>query len=148
MKTYDTMLSLKHCESMCYAGRSATAYFQEVCERNPNLVPKENAFPIKAIRDCHDDMENTYLVRIFAVFEWMLRDFWKRSIRRRSRPRVRDLIDSVAARCYVQADVLMRAHSVCVYRNALVHSGMAPPITLSEARSFLCTFLSNLPREW
>jgi len=148
VKKWDGMLSIKHCESMCLAGRFATGYVHTICQRDPGLIPRGNAFSIQSVRDCHDDLEDTYFIRLFAVFEWILRDFWRRSVRRRSEPHVQDLINGVAARCYVRADSLERAHVVRERRNALVHGGEAAAVTLSEARSHLCIFLRDLPREW
>ena len=54
----------------------------------------------------------------------------------------------------IQADVLRNAHCVREYRNLLVHGdpvkGVCPggPISLAEARKYLCHYLSNLPRQW
>jgi hypothetical protein len=148
MNIRDTMNHIKDCVDRCTAGKVATAHYLTLCQTDPNLVPKRNVFPIRAIRDCHDDLENTYLVRTFAVFEATLRDYWRRVMRRRTHPPARVIMNSIAARRRVQADVLDRAHAVRDFRNSLVHGGVAAPVTLPQARNYVNRFLANLPPEW
>jgi len=148
MNTRDRMLEIKSCEQMCDAGRAATEYFLRVCDSDPSQMPKEMTFSVSDIRACHEDLERTYLVRLFALFEATIRDYWGRGCGKKSHPLVGTLLDRIASRCYMRYDVLSNAHVVRNYRNLLVHGGVAKPVTLSEARGHLCTFLSYLPREW
>ncbi len=85
---------------------------------------------------------------MFVIFEVTLREFWDRAARRRSHPPVNRLMDRIALRCNVAIDHLERAHSVRSFRNTLIHGGASESVTLADARSYLCRFLSNLPREW
>ncbi len=148
MNTHKIIQQIRSCESMCKAGKAATAYFLEVCRSDPSHVPSTGDFRVRDIRACHDDLERTYLVRMFAIFEVTLREFWDRAARRRSHPSVNRLMDRVALRCNVAIDHLERAHSVRGFRNTLIHGGASEFVTLADARSYLCGFLSNLPREW
>lgn len=148
MKTQDRILEIKSCEQMCLAGRAATAYFYKICHADPSQMPKELPFSLQDIRECHDDLEQTYLIRLFALFEVTVRDYWRKSRGRQSHPLVKTLLDRVASQCYMQYDVLSNAHIVREYRNFLVHGGAATIVTLSESRGYLCTYLSFLPREW
>jgi len=148
MKTQDRILQIKSCEQMCYAGKAATAHFHKICHSGPSQLSKELTFRLHDIRECHEDLEKTYLVRLFAVFEVTVRDYWREGCGRKSHPLVRTLLDRVASQSFMQYDVLSNAHAVRDYRNFLVHGGAAISLTLSEARGYLCTFLSYLPREW
>lgn len=148
MKTRDIIKQIKSCESMCEAGKAATAHFLEVCSSDPTRIPPTGNFRMRDIRACHGDLERTYLVRMFAVFEVLLREFWQRVARKRSHPPVNRLMDRIALRCHVPIENIARAHSVREFRNALVHGGSGESVTLGDARSYLCRFLSNLPREW
>lgn len=111
-------------------------------------MPRNVPFRARDIRDCHDDLEDTYLVRVFALFETALRRYWRQGLGRNSRPSAKDLLNSIASNCSMTSTVLERTQSVREYRNKLVHEGDAPPVTLAEARGHLCTYLSNLPRYW
>jgi hypothetical protein len=147
MNTYEIIQQIRSCEGMCKAGKAATAYFLGVCRSDPSHVPSTGDFRVRDIRACHDDLERTYLVRMFAIFEVTLREFWDRAARKRSHPSVNRLMDRIALRCNVALDRLARAHSVRSFRNTLIHGGTSESVTLADARSYLCGFLSNLPRE-
>jgi len=103
------------------------------------------------IRECRRNIEHTYVVRVFAVFEWILREMWANVFHRRTNPRMVDLINGVAAaRKFVNQQLVQNVHAVREYRNTLVHVGApsAPPVTLAECGRYLKAFLSELPREW
>ena len=145
MNTYEALLKLKALESHCLAAKEATSYYLRECESNRiEFLP---GFQIRDMRDCHDNLEDTYIVRLFAEFEVTLRNFWELHVRR-SKPTVFRLLESLGSRFFVQSDVLQRAHAVREYRNTIIHGGEASQVTLSEARSYLCTFMSILPREF
>jgi hypothetical protein len=148
MRTYDRMLELKSYEQMCRAAQAATVYFEKACLADPLNIPAGKTFRIRDIRDCHEDLEKTYLVRVFARFEGTLREYWRMGCGRRSHPLMKVLLDNIAGRRYMPDGVLTRAHAVRDYRNSIVHGGDAPAVTLGEARSYLCTFLYYLPRQW
>ncbi|MBM4029538.1 MAG: hypothetical protein FJ280_29690 [Planctomycetes bacterium] len=148
MKTDEIIRQIRSCESMCEAGRAATAYFLEVCRSDPSLIPPTGNSRLRDIHACHDDLERTYLVRMFAIIEMALREFWRRAAARRSHPAVNRLMDRIALRCNIAVDHRTRAQSVRGFRNTLVHGGTGKSVTLGDARSYLCGFLSNLPRDW
>ena len=148
MKIQDRILQIKSCEQMCYAGKAATAFFHKICYSDPSRIPKESTFRLHDIRECHEDLEKTYLIRLFALFEVTVRNYWREGCHRKSHPFMSTLLDRVASHCYMQFDVLSNTHAVRDYRNVLVHGGTAKSLTFSEARGYLCTFLSYLPREW
>lgn len=147
MKTSEIMQRLKRCESMCLAGKAATQHFLKAYQQDQSHFANA-PFRIRDIRDCHEDLDTTYLIRIFALFETALRDFWSSSMNRPTHPRAQHLLNTVAARQNMPVVVLDHAHAVREYRNSLLHGALAPTVTLAEARSYLCTFLADLPRDW
>jgi hypothetical protein len=101
-------------------------------------------------RRFREDLEATYLIRLFAEFEAGLREAWELAFRRATVPSVRDLIDSICAQRLLSDEWRDCVHNVRVYRNALVHEGgdQVQPVSIREACSDLCRFFSGLPRPW
>ena len=101
-------------------------------------------------RNFRENLEATYLVRLFAEFEAGLREAWELAYHRSTVPSVRDLIDSLHAQCSIPDAWRARVHGIRVHRNTLVHQGGedADPIGLREACSYLCRFFSGLPHRW
>ena len=97
-----------------------------------------------------DNLDLTYLVRLFAEFGAGLREAWEFAFRRTTVPNARDLIDSLYAQCPISDDWRDCAHNIRIYRNVLVHGGGgdAQPIGLRKACSDLCRFFSGLPHHW
>jgi hypothetical protein len=98
---------------------------------------------------CSDNLEATYLVRLFAEFEAGLRQAW-RSLVRNTSPPAQVLLDSMAARFFIPQRWLDAAHDVRRYRNSLVHESDedVPALAIANARGHLCRFMSRLPRDW
>ena len=98
---------------------------------------------------CCDNLEATYLIRLFAEFEAGLRQVWQTLVRPTSPP-AQILLDSVAARFYIPATWLDRVHAVRLYRNGLVHDAdeKVEKISLVDAGSQLCRYFSRLPTTW
>jgi hypothetical protein len=101
-------------------------------------------------RNFRENLEATYLIRLFAEFEAGLREAWELAFRRTTVPSVRDLIDSLHAQRLLPDLWRDCVHNIRIYRNVLVHEGgdEAEPIGLREACSDLCRFFSGLPRQW
>src|SRR5437870_5623419 len=64
-----------------------------------------------------ENLEGTYLIRLFAEFETGLRLFWPTTRRTDPPARTRDLIEGLAATRRIPHDELLNAHSVREYRN-------------------------------
>lgn len=97
-----------------------------------------------------EHLEGTYIIRLFAEFETCLRKFWENALQRSTRPRMRDLIDGISSSCRIPFDQVGVVHSLREFRNSLVHENEEAfdPLTIGEARSRLCRYLSFLPGEW
>jgi hypothetical protein len=95
-----------------------------------------------------ENLEGTYLIRLFSAFETGLRSYWQ-SVRD-TIPPAKDLIDSVTARHEISIDWCDEVHEVREYRNSLVHESdeEVDPVPLAEAQGRLSRFFSKLPFEW
>ncbi len=96
------------------------------------------------------NLEVTYLIRLYAVFEAGLRDAWQHCFFRRSRPKAEDLVNAIGAYRSIGAGELAKVHSVRLYRNSVVHEGAenVARVSLDSARASLCRFFSWLPLTW
>lgn len=105
------------------------------------------------LRDAGRNLEETYLVRLFAAFEAALRSYDRARHNDPNRDEVASiLIDSVGGRRGQGISTAVRegAHAVRLLRNYWAHESeiMPAPMTLAEARARLQRYLSWLPEEW
>jgi len=147
MKRRDCFASIESLEKMCYAGKAATSYYFKVCQDNPGVLGRLSFRP-RDIRDCHEDLESTYTVRVFAEFESQLRGCWRDYFNRQKRTPTEVLVDRVADRCSMPVAVVNNVHVVREYRNTLIHGGSGVPLTLTDARKYLLKYLGDLPKDW
>jgi hypothetical protein len=127
----------------------AASGLDERLRADPSALDREQ-LKFVDYRNFRDNLEPTYLIRLFAEFEAGLREAWELAFRRTTSPSVRDLIDSIYAQCFIPQDWCDRAHEVREYRNGLVHEGggEAQAIGIREASGHLCRFFSRLPHQW
>lgn len=144
----DILQDIKSCEDMMLAARLSADNFYNLCVVDSTLIPNDLHITPRHIRDCREDLELTYLIRLFAVFEQSVRAYWEDALKRQTHPMVGELLNCVASRCHMQVAVLDNAHAVREFRNHLVHGSPAAPVTFSEARKYLCIYLSNLVGRW
>lgn len=154
MKRQEWLDQIGDIEMECSAARSALALLAQELEANPRWGAP-HGWRARDAESCRENLETTYIIRLFAEFESGLRNVWKRYFRKNSRPPTKQLIESVAAKRQIPQDCLSKAHQVRGFRNRLVHELDGedleqPPVTLTlgEAKSRLCTYFSYLPRDW
>lgn len=137
------------------AARLSVAHAQRALDAGEDFLGRAAVKP-SHVRDCARALEFTYLLRLFAEFEGVLRDYW-RAARPSPRPRrthISTLMNRVAIVCSIPADALADAHEVRDYRNALAHHGndgvsaAGDPLRFHECKSRLGVFLSHLPTRW
>ena len=101
MTRQDAFESLKAVQNEFRTARFAVSLADRAAQVDPTTLPEEGeAIRPSHLRDCLANLESTYVLRIFAEFEWVLRDFWQ-SVR--PSPRIRQtrteiLVNRVAAR--------------------------------------------------
>jgi hypothetical protein len=140
---------IKAVEREYEVAKTATEMLDEALKSNPSLLGRAKLSPADA-QNLSENLEATYLLRLYAEFEAGLRDAWKNHFKRSRSPPMKALLNAVAAKCSVPEDDLDNAHAVRKYRNSLVHEEgeEAQTITLARARGFLCTFFGRLPLKW
>ncbi len=97
------------------------------------------------------NLESTYLVRMYAEFEAGLRDYWATYCGKDTQPRMVDLLRHAIPTQAFSQDCIDNADSVRKYRNHLVHDSEEEPpprITLLDAKRYLCDYFSRLDRRW
>lgn len=94
-------------------------------------------------------LEGTYIVRVFSEFETALQHF-RLAFHFRKPRGAEALVNRVRDRGRIPQPVADAVHRVREYRNVLVHerSTPVPSVTIREATSSLCTFLSRVQRIW
>ena len=113
---------LKHVEQQYRVTQWALAKLVQSTASDPTVLPGSGIEP-SHIRRALDRCEQTYLVRAFAEFEAILREFWQGVLRRRTQPGLKALVTSISAGRNVPDDDGARLHEVRKYRNAVVHGG-------------------------
>lgn len=152
MTRLEAFESLKAVQNEFRAARFAVSVADRTAQLDPTTLPEEGeSIRPSHLRDCLANLEATYALRIFAEFEWVLRDFWH-SVR--PSPRVRQtrteiLVNRVAARLSIPTATTDEVHQVREYRNQLAHrAGSVATIALEDCRSALGKFMSFLPLRW
>jgi hypothetical protein len=143
----DWLTQIKAVERDYLAARFAIDRLLEAAHTDQTILRR--VLDIRDLTQAWSRLEATYFIRLFAVFESGLRDFWQ--MQRRGRmPRTEHLLDGMASARGIPNDLLVNAHAVRRYRNSLVHEQgeEIEPIPLAAARGHLCRFFSRLPPTW
>ncbi len=137
---------IKAVEREFVAARKAADWLLDSLTRIRVVLPPEAQ--IRDAMTMSENLEGTYIIRLFAAFEAGLRSYW--STLRVTDPPSRDLIDAIAARRSIPDESKESVHEVREYRNGLVHEGEGPAesVTLSAAARRLQRYFSRLPDEW
>ena len=101
------------------------------------------------LRRCAKNFEVTYVLRLFAEFEAILRHYWASGLHKKSRPDMHPLMDSIAKRRGMNVDDLSGADDVRKYRNDIIHESLRNArLSFSECLSALGRYLRWLPLMW
>ena len=152
MKRQEAYEALNWVQNQYEASRFALTSLLRVVSKDPTVLPRQpHQIRPSHVRDAAANLEDTYLLRLFAEFESTLRNYWA-SIRpspRVRRTRIEILINRVAAWQDIPDLIIDHVHAVREYRNHLVHrGGGVPAVTLAESKSVLARFISFLPLQW
>jgi hypothetical protein len=134
------------------AARGAIAYAQRQMQLNLEAA-RHFPYPLKPshLRDSGRNLDKTYLLRLFAEFEEILRDYLAvvRPSPRRRRTRMEHLMNRVSGICRMPWDILQNAHEVRAYRNEVVHLGeRSERLSFTDCKSRLGRYISFLPANW
>jgi hypothetical protein len=149
MKRQARLDRMKAVEREFDVARLASRFFHQIVSRNPALLHGENLSPADA-RAFANNLEASYLIRLFAEFETGIRDLWTKKLKRKDQTRTYDIVQSLAAKYLIPNDDRDNVHAVREYRNTLVHehSEESDPVDFRDARKYLCTYFSRLPLTW
>jgi len=112
-------------------------------------TPGGRNLSVADIRRCLDNLELTYVSRLFATYESILRDYWLIGIGRTTDPDVKPLMDSIARRRDMEPATLAAAHDVRDFRNKVMHRNVqALRIDFAQCSKALGRYISWLPVQW
>ena len=137
---------IKRVERVYVAMRQAADRFREIALSDPTIL-RENLRHGEIVV-ASQNLEGTYVMRLFAEFETGTRQYWDATWV--SYSRTIDLLNGLAARCGIPDEQRENAHLVRDYRNSLVHEReeKTEVISIADARHYLCHFFSFLPPLW
>jgi hypothetical protein len=150
MNRNDGFENLKGVDREHSAAKFSVSHTLPAISSNPMLLREEGLSP-SDLRNCAENLEVTYLTRLFAEFEAVLRDFHSSSVRpgRIRRTMMETIIDRIAAPQYMPNDILRAAHEVRTYRNDIIHDRLRTPrLSFHECKSRLGRYLRHLPVRW
>jgi hypothetical protein len=134
---------IKNVEREHTATRLATDHLQDSIQAGSKVLGR--GLKRMDVSRASDNLEVTYVIRLFVEFEVALKHFL-RSKKLKIPRRAEHLINRVAARAAIAGLGLTNAHRVRIYRNHLVHrlEDEGEALSIRTATSFLCTFLDRL----
>jgi hypothetical protein len=130
-----------------FAMELGSEYLRNAVKEDPKILWRDPR--AEWVDKARDNLQETYLVRLYAVFENGLRNSWINSIRE-TEPPMRQLVDAVSSHRKIPYHLSENAHSVRIFQNAIVHedSEESEVIDIRDARSHLCTFFARLSSDW
>lgn len=137
---------IKAVEREYVAMRQAADRFRQTALDDPTILRRNLRHGEIVVAS--NNLEGTYVIRLFAEFESGARQYWDANWR--SHPRTVDLLNGLAARCGIPDTQRDHAHVVRNYRNGLVHEREEETemVPIAVARNYLCHFFSFLPPQW
>jgi hypothetical protein len=100
-----------------------------------------------------NNLEATYIIRIYSVFERAINSFRNVITGNEERDPIDgdELLDEVGLAQLIDEEVIQAAQRVRIHRNNLVHGrieGHAAATTMEDANRDLLTFMDRLPATW
>ena len=103
------------------------------------------------IRRAAENLERTFVLRLFSEFEGVLFDFWESGLGHDAdQSNASQLIDQIGSVQTIGAVYRQGAHEVRKWRNKLVHPRAKPaePLTVDQCLGKLGRYLSFFPQNW
>ncbi len=143
---FDWQERIKSVERECWATRIAVDRLTVDVSKEPEVLGK-GPRP-RDLQSASENLDGTYVMRMFAEFETCIRSFW--SVIKRTHPQTKILLDSIGARCRIPQDTIVDAQNVREYRNTLVHNrdGTIDIVSVGRSRHSLSNYISFLPDGW
>jgi hypothetical protein len=134
------------------AAKSAADLLRSQLRADPNYGSSQG-WEARDGANFSENLDATYLIRIFAEFEAGLRDYWANHLSKKTDPPISHLMQSVGGQ-RLSVDNFEDADAVRKYRNFLVHDEAEKPprdmrtFDASQAKSHLCYFFGRLDPDW
>jgi len=131
------------------AAKTAVELLGREMQQDPSLG-QPYGWGARDAKQVEENLECTFIIRLFAEFEAGLREAWEHHFNRATHPPMKDLLLSISS-SRSAADCVDDAQAVREYRNQLVHEGdprEMRPIPLEKACRSLAIFLGRLPLNW
>lgn len=139
---------LKHVRGEWDAARFALATVLRQMAENLDFKQESQHISETELTRCARNLEVTFVLRVFAEFEAVLRNFWVATVRT-TRPDMMPLMNAIAARLGIGPDDLAGAHRIRDFRNDIIHENLRDArFTFSECLKALNTYLRWLPLNW
>jgi hypothetical protein len=131
------------------AAEASVGLLEERLRVDPSFLTSQGIGNRRA-RALRDNLEATYLIRLFAAFEAGVRDAWENHWKKPTEPKMMDLINSVGGRRSVPNGLINRVHAVREYRNGLIHASgkHATAVEIRDCQEWLCAYFNRLPNDW
>ncbi len=134
------------------SARAAVDRLKAAVAATPDLL-KTDRVARDYLHEAHQNLDGTYIVRLFAAFEAALRSFDRAKHNDPARRTdASTMIDEIGGKRGRGIDMIVRqeAHEVRRVRNYWAHESDEDPgsMTVDAARARLQAYLSNLPDEW
>lgn len=135
------------------AARSAAELLAAQTKSDPSFGVSQG-WNLRAGAAFVQNLEATYLIRMFAEFEAGLREYWRSHLGRRTHPNMEHLLRNLIPNQLFSHDCIDAADEVRTYRNSLVHLGVnTPPLPrqgfkIHEAKRRRCEYFSRLDSQW
>lgn len=135
------------------AAQTAANLLGDEMQQDPGYGRSHGWAP-KAGDDYLDNLEATYIIRLYAEFEAGLRDYWLTFRKKDSHPKMFQLLNESIPTQQFPQDVVDRADEVREYRNFLVHDIEDEPgedivtFSVQAAKKHLCAYTAHLDPAW
>lgn len=144
---WDWHFRIRGVEREFVVARAAMTFYGESIDRDARLPPGVNG---GNVRDTSRNLEGTYVVRLFAMFESGLRSYWRVARSREELLATRVLIERIGGKHNIPLADRALVHEVREYRNDLTHrrDRSPKPVGISEALTRLQRYFARLPESW
>jgi len=132
------------------ATKFAVGHVLRLSDRDPSLVGQYvTGLSRSDLQTCQRNLEATYFLRLFAVFEGTLRNYSKFGRKRLKEPPMERLMDSIGRYRHISPQHMHNAHAVRILRNDMIHEHQQElRLTFHDCKSHLATYISWLPPLW
>jgi hypothetical protein len=135
------------------AAQSAATLLGEELKKNPSFGDA-HGWSNTAGKGFQNNLEATFIVRLYAEFEATLRDYWEKYRERDTRPPMYQLLRHAIPDQRFRQDDIDNADDVRIYRNHLIHDSEDEPpeeivvVSVRDAELYLRTYLSRMHYDW